>query len=549
MAPLAERGGAPPNLCMDLSTELTRMQASRAVRFFTFLSWVFAAGVASAATPALVIDVESGKVLYAERATDPWFPASITKLMTAYVALSAVREGRLSLNTPLTISDLAHSMPPSKMGFPPGIEITLDNALKIIMVKSANDISVSIAEGVGGSVEGFAGMMNAAAQRLGMRESHFVNPHGLPDERQQTSARDMAILGRALLREFPEHAGYFQIGAIKFGRRVMNNHNGLMGRYAGADGMKTGFICASGFNVVASATRNGRRLITVVMGSTSAAERTVKAAALFDHGFNSWGLGAQTIEQLPASNVINAPNMRPVICERRGPLPAEEDAAPAASAQTDDSRPQTPTALAFSAGGSTPGGRPQLGPRARFEPILVWTGRTPPTALAAQEEPAPAKPTKLKQKSMARAGKAGRLPASAQAFAATEPKSIIDDGKRPGNKGAIRPNAALDQKPAAASAPKPKLGALGGGSPRPKPGAITAKPKPTQSAAVSSPPATAKPLALTKPPAVKPVAATKPGPSGKPDTKQSAKSAEPKKQAIAVQAKPKTAAKAKPQAE
>src|SRR5918997_1823113 len=130
-------------------------------------------------------------------------------------------------------------MPPSKMGFPPGIEITLDNALKIIMVKSANDISVAIAEGVGGSVEGFA------------------------------------------------------------------------------DGMKTGFICASGFNVVASATRNGRRLITVVMGSSSAAERTIKAAALFDHGFNAWGLGAPTVEQLPASNVVNAPNMRPVICERR----------------------------------------------------------------------------------------------------------------------------------------------------------------------------------------------------------------------------------------
>src|ERR687893_2948506 len=110
-------------------------------------------------------------------------------------------------------------MPPSKMGFPPGIEITLDNALKIIMVKSANDISVAIAEGVGGSVEGFADMMNAAAQRLGIRESHFVNPHGLPDDRQYTSARDMAVLGRALFLEMPEYAGYFQIGAIKFGRR------------------------------------------------------------------------------------------------------------------------------------------------------------------------------------------------------------------------------------------------------------------------------------------------------------------------------------------
>ena len=518
------------------------MQASRLIGFVSFVVAAAAASASPAATPALVMDVESGKVLYAERATDPWYPASITKLMTAYVALSAVREGRLSLNTPLTVSEFAHSMPPSKMGFPPGIEITLDNALKIIMVKSANDISVAIAEGVGGSVEGFADMMNAAAQRLGMRESRFVNPHGLPDERQQTSARDMALLGRALIREFPEHAGYFQIGAIKFGRRVMNNHNGLMGRYPGADGMKTGFICASGFNVVASATRNGRRLITVVMGSTSASERTIKAAALFDHGFNSWGLGAPTVEQLPASNIINAPNMRPVICERRGPLPAEEDAQPQ-SAQSDDGARVPPTALAYAATGSTPGARPQLGPRARFEPILVWTGRTPPTALAAQTEDKAAKPAKPRQKPIARAAKPAPVSVAAQAFAATEPKSIMEDGKG-ANKGAIQPSAALGPKPAAA----PKLGAQGGASERPKPGAIAAKPKPSQSAAVSRPSA-AKPVASGKPAASKPATA-KPAASGKPDKKQAAKAPEQKKPQAAAPAKAKTTAvKAKSQSE
>ena len=120
-----------------------------------------------------------------------------------------------------------------------------------------------------------------------MRESRFANPHGLPDERNQTSARDMAILARALLREFPEYSDLFHIGAIQFGRRVMRNTNGLIGRYPGADGMKTGFICSSGFNVVASATRNGRHLITVVLGAPSANERTIKAAELFDRGFSS----------------------------------------------------------------------------------------------------------------------------------------------------------------------------------------------------------------------------------------------------------------------
>src|SRR4030095_4720454 len=140
------------------------------------------------------------------------------------------------------------------------------------------------------SVEGFADMMNAAAQRLGMRESYFVNPNGLPDERNRTSARDLALLGRALITEFPQNRPLFGIGAIKFGRRVMKNTNGLIGRYPGADGMKTGFICASGFNVVATAARRGRKLIVVVFGSRSGAVRSEKAAQLFEKGFASGGL-------------------------------------------------------------------------------------------------------------------------------------------------------------------------------------------------------------------------------------------------------------------
>src|SRR5690349_7971938 len=181
------------------------MLARRAVRFATLAFGLLFAGTAAAATPALVVDVDTGKVLYAERATDPWFPASITKLMTTYVALDMVRSGRASMDQLLTISPEAAVQSPSKMGFPPGTQVTLDNALKIIMVKSANDIAWTIAENLGGSIEGFAAMMNEAAARIGMRESRWVNPHGLPDDSQQTSARDMAMLGRALLREFPDN--------------------------------------------------------------------------------------------------------------------------------------------------------------------------------------------------------------------------------------------------------------------------------------------------------------------------------------------------------
>jgi D-alanyl-D-alanine carboxypeptidase len=138
-------------------------------------------GSTASAEALLLVEVSTGKVLHAENATYPWYPASLTKLMTTYVALSAVREGRLSLSSLIAISERAHAQQPSKMGFGPGVQLTLDNAIKILMVKSANDIAVAIAEGVSGSVGNFAGEMNAAAERLGMTQSSFVNPNGLPD--------------------------------------------------------------------------------------------------------------------------------------------------------------------------------------------------------------------------------------------------------------------------------------------------------------------------------------------------------------------------------
>ena len=219
-----------------------------------------ALGAGSAqATPYLVVDADSGQVLIDNEATAVWYPASLTKLMTVYVALDAVRNGRLTLDTPLIMSLRAARMAPSKMGFRPGTEVTLDNALKMLMVKSPNDVAVMIAEGISGSVEAFADEMNADAQRLGLHELHFVNPNGLHDPGHVSSARDMAIIARALLREFPDHADLFSIGALQLGNQYIANHNGLLGRYPGADGMKTGFTCPAGFNVVASANHGGRQ--------------------------------------------------------------------------------------------------------------------------------------------------------------------------------------------------------------------------------------------------------------------------------------------------
>jgi D-alanyl-D-alanine carboxypeptidase len=280
---------------------------------------------AFAAGPTLVVDVESGDALIADQATTPWYPASLTKLVTVYVALQAVKDGKLTLDTPLTMSEHAASMPASKMGFIPGTEVTLDNALKMLMVKSPNDVAVMVAESISGSVEAFSDEMNATAARLGMHESHFVNPNGLHDPAHISSARDMAIVARALLRDFPEHSDLFDIGALQLGNMIIGNHNGLLGHYPGADGMKTGFTCPAGFNVVGSATQGGRRLIVVVLGSPTPVLRTMEAGHLLDQGFAKWGGGLGPVENLPASAVTSPPDMRDEICSRRNRAAALAD--------------------------------------------------------------------------------------------------------------------------------------------------------------------------------------------------------------------------------
>ena len=275
------------------------------------------------------MEADSGKVLHAEHATYPWYPASITKLMTAYVILRAIKERRITLDSLFTATQNAVAQGPTKMGFGVGTTLTVDNALKMLMVKSANDVAVVLAEGLSGSIEKFADEMNAASKRLGMTQSSWVNPNGLPADEQITSARDMAILARALILEFPEYEMYWRIPAIRYGKRTMANHNGLMGYYPGTDGMKTGFICASGFNVVATASRNGRRLIVVVLGSSSGGTRTIKAAQLFEKGFNGTGLSwlMPSLGSVDALQPIAAapPNLRDEICgPNRKRMPSEE---------------------------------------------------------------------------------------------------------------------------------------------------------------------------------------------------------------------------------
>ena len=353
------------------------------------LMWAGVACAASglAAAPAaaealLVIEADSGKVIFAHNAGQPWYPASTTKLMTTYVTLRAVKEGRITLDRPLVVSANAAAQSPVKMGFPPGTVITVDNALKMLMVKSANDMAVVLAEGVAGSVENFADEMNNNARRLGMVQSSFVNPNGLPADDQIVSARDMAILARALIREMPEYDYFWHLPGIRLGKMVQRNYNTLLGRYPGADGMKTGFICASGFNLVATATRDDRRLIAVVLGAPSSAARAMKAAQLLERGFNSnsglsWlmpSLGTvETVQPVDAA----PPNLRDEMCGSHRKRPATEDEDEVIGA---NNNPDSPYGVFLSSL------RPPKAKSAAAllqdaklgEPVLVYTGTKPP---------------------------------------------------------------------------------------------------------------------------------------------------------------------------
>ena len=268
----------------------------------------------ASAGPSLVVDVANGKVLEQEDATRPWYPASLTKLLTVYIALSALRDGRVSLDTPFVVSARAASMPPSKMGFKPGTEVTLDNALKMMMVKSANDLAVVLAEGLDGSVENFAIEMNSTAAKLGLQDSHFANPNGLQNPDHHSSARDLAIVARDLFRDFPQYDGLYDIGAVQLGDLVIPTHNNILGRYPGVDGMKTGYTCSSGFNLVASVKRGDRHLIVVVLGSPNVKARTLKAGALLDAAFENRFPEGPELEALPASSYTKAPDMHQFVC-------------------------------------------------------------------------------------------------------------------------------------------------------------------------------------------------------------------------------------------
>ena len=266
--------------------------------------------------PHVVVDRASGEVIAQNRAFERWYPASLTKLMSVYVTLRAIEAGEIFPGSPVTMSKAAAQMPPSKTGYAPGTVVRVDTALKLLVIKSANDLSVALAESVAGSVPEFVSRLNAEAARLGMTDTNFVNPNGLHSPRQYTSARDMALLARQMLEEFPQMAPVFGASVLVEGNRREYSYNLLLERYPGADGMKTGFVCASGYNIVASATRDGRQLIAVLLGAFSQTERAEEAARLLEAGFAGGG-GARLASFSRQGAPVEAESQRGRICSEQ----------------------------------------------------------------------------------------------------------------------------------------------------------------------------------------------------------------------------------------
>lgn len=269
---------------------------------------------------AIVVDANSGRVLHAVNENALRHPASLTKVMTLYMLFEQLERGKYRLDSEIPISSHAASRPPTKLGLRPGQTITIDDAIKAVVTRSANDIATAIGEAIGGDEETFADLMTRKARSLGMSRTHFANASGLPDPDQVTTATDLAILGRAIQERFPRYYGYFQTHTFYYGRQAIRNHNRLLGSVEGVDGIKTGYTRSSGFNLLTSAKRDGHRIVGVVLGGKSGGARDRVMAGLVEDYIDS-GSRSRTA---------------PMIAER----PVERQAAPVVVAAAPPPRPE-----------------------------------------------------------------------------------------------------------------------------------------------------------------------------------------------------------------
>lgn len=261
---------------------------------------------------AIVVDAKSGEVLYAKHEDSPRYPASITKVMTLYLTFEALSAGKLHLDDRVVFSPHAAAQAPSKLGVRAGDSISVNEAIEAMTTLSANDAAVAMAEKLGGTESRFAALMTLRAQELGMQNTHFANANGLPDSRNLSTARDIAILSRATMRDYPQYYHYFSLEGFDFRGRQINSHNHLLG--PGVDGLKTGFTNASGFNIAISGVRDNRRLIVVVMGGPTRVARDQNAEDLLLTGFDVMRRRAAGEKIVVAQNLFEGGELRgPVV--------------------------------------------------------------------------------------------------------------------------------------------------------------------------------------------------------------------------------------------
>jgi len=284
---------------------------------------------------AMVIDANTGQVLHAQAADEPRYPASLTKMMTLYIVFEMIEQGRLQPSTRIRVSPNAAATAPSKLGLEAGEEITVANVIQALIVKSANDMAVAIAEHIAGSESKFAALMTQKARQLGMSKTTFRNAHGLPDPEQATTARDMLTLAMRLSDDFPQHYKLFSLRSFSYDGDVYRNHNIMLASYRGMDGLKTGYTGQSGFNLVASVRRDGRHVVAVVFGGSSAATRNALMRAILDRA-----LPRAATERTRRRNPLVARAPRPAPAPRRTAEPRLVE--PVAIAPPPPAKPQSP---------------------------------------------------------------------------------------------------------------------------------------------------------------------------------------------------------------
>jgi len=267
---------------MDVSVILSRAVAAAAVSLTLYLG---APAFAQERFSAIVVDMDTDEVLYEDRSDERRFPASLTKMMTLYLVFEALERGDIALNTRMTASRNASRQPASRLGIRRGDTITVEQAIAALAVRSANDVATVVAEHLGGTESNFAARMTNRAQELGMTDTRFANASGLPDDRHRTTARDMALLSEALITNFAQYYHFFSTTEMSWRGTTGRNHNRLLGQVPGVDGLKTGYTRASRYNLAASAIRNDRRIVAVVLGGESSAARNAEMAWLLEMGF------------------------------------------------------------------------------------------------------------------------------------------------------------------------------------------------------------------------------------------------------------------------